>query len=122
LTLPHRFPFLLVDRTDSSVRLRLTAGAWWLRGAATLELPLLVEAAAQAAALLAAPEGGTMNDLRLAGLSGCELLRPVAVGESLEFEVSLQARIGAVVRVAATARAAGDEVARLTLTLTGSVG
>ncbi len=122
MTLPHRFPFLLVDRTGSSVRLQLTVGGYWLRNGSTLSLPLLIEAAAQAAALLTAPTGRTMDNLLLAGLSDCELFRPVIVGESLEFEVSLQAHVGAVVRVGVTVRAAGDEVARLTLTLTGSVG
>lgn len=122
MSLPHRFPFQLVDRNGSTVRLRLTGGGYWLRGGRTFGLPLLVEAAAQAAALLTAPEGRPQEGLLLAGLSDCTLLRPVSAGESLEFEVSLQARMGAVVRVGAIVRATGEPVARLTLTLTRSVG
>ena len=120
MTLPHRFPFRLVDRTADSVVLRLTANAHWLRDRTTLDLPLLIEATAQAAALLTMPEAAAPDDLLLAGVSDCELVRAVAVGESLEFEVVIQARMGAAVRVGATIRSAGDEIARLSLTLTGS--
>jgi hypothetical protein len=123
LTLPHRFPFALVERTGSSARLGLTLDAWWLRGAAELPLALLVEAAAQAAALAAEGEEGVpaassaAPELRLGALAGCELLRPLRAGERLEFEVALAGRFGAMTRVAVAVRSAGETVARLGLTL-----
>ena len=122
MSLPHRFPFRLVDRSGDAVRVAITADAYWLRGAESFGLPFLIEAAAQAAALLAAPAGEALDDLRLAGVSACELKRPICAGEILDLELALEARRGAIARVGATVSSAGEEVARLTLTLSGPSG
>jgi hypothetical protein len=120
LTLPHRFPFRLVDQTGATARLLLSADAYWQRGRNFLDLPLLIEAAAQASALLAPSGAVAIDELLLAGVSDCELVRPARIGETLEFEVSIQARLGTVVRVGAVVRSAGEEIARLKLTLIGT--
>ena len=122
MTLPHRFPFRLVDRKEDAVHVALSANAFWMRGGGVLDAPLVPEIAAQAAALLLVPAGAAAEEfaeLRLAGVSECELARPLRAGERLELEVALEARLGAVIKVAVRVAAAGEQVARLGLTLSG---
>ena len=123
MPLPHRFPFRLVDRRGDSARVLVSANAFWSRGASTLELPLLVEAAAQAAAELL-PSSAEEERLVLAALSECELKRAPRAGEAIEIEVAIAARLGSAVRVDATIRATDPsaEIARLTLTLARPAG
>jgi len=122
--LPHRFPFRLVDRRGDGARALLSADSFWLRGGRALDLPLLAEAAAQAAAELLPESASNGEEMVLAALSECELKRQPRAGETLEFELSIAARFGSTVRVDATIRATDPsaEVARMTLTLARPAG
>ena len=125
MILPHRFPFRIVDRAgERSAALRLSAGDWWLRGAARSPIGLLVEAAAQASALLLAPDGaGEPSSLYLAGIEDATIDELPAAGETIEIEARIEARLGRVTRVAARLLASGREAGRATLLLaTGDGG
>ena len=115
--LPHAFPFRLVDATSTSVRLRLTANAYWSRGEHALGAPWLVEATAQAAALLPRPGGDATVQLYLAGVDDCRIERLPRAGETLDFELRQEARLGKLVRVGAVVRSNGEIVGVLTLML-----
>jgi hypothetical protein len=117
LSLPHAFPFRLVDVTSTGARLRLSANAFWLRGDGAFGAPWLVEATAQAAALLPRPGGDFGTKLYLAGVDDCRLERLPRAGETLEFELRQEARLGALVRIAAVVRSDGEIVGVLTLML-----
>jgi 3-hydroxymyristoyl/3-hydroxydecanoyl-(acyl carrier protein) dehydratase len=101
LKLPHRYPFRFIDRTtDGRALLRLTANGAWSRGCGGAPVAWLVEAIAQGAALVLAPEGaGEERRLALAAIEEARPERPPEPGETVEVEVSLEARWGALVRV-----------------------
>ena len=120
LSLPHAFPFRLVEVTGAGARLRLTANAFWLRGDGSLGAPWLVEATAQAAALLPRPGADASGRLYLAGVDDCRLERMPLAGETLEFELRQEARLGKMVRIAAVVRSNGETIAVLTLMLGAS--
>jgi len=117
LSLPHAFPFRLVEVTSAGARLRLTANAFWLRGGGDFGAPWLVEAAAQAAALLPRPGGDAEGRLYLAGVDDCRLERLPRAGETLDFELRQEARLGTLVRIGAVVRSNGETVGALTLML-----
>lgn len=117
MSLPHAYPFRLVEPTAAGARLLLTANAYWLRGNATFDAVWLVEAAAQAAALLPRPERGAGERLHLAGVDDCRLERLPRPGETIEFEVREEGRLGGMVRVAVTLACDGQRVGELRLTL-----
>jgi hypothetical protein len=114
--LPHGFPFRFVDRTlektgpaSGRVRAVVSAGGRGLspRG---LPAPFVGELMAQAALLL---EGGDPEIGRsgfLAGFSGVSVARVPQAGDSLEVNVKLAGRLGAVVRFDATVT---DDAGRL---------
>jgi hypothetical protein len=120
LTLPHRFPFRLVEVTAAGVRLRLTANAYWLRGGSAFGAPWLVEATAQAAALVPRPGDDAPVQLYLAGIDDCRLERLPKAGETLEFELRREGGLGKLVRVGAVVRSNGETVGVLTLVLATS--
>ena len=124
MTLPHRFPFLLVDRVEGErAVLALTIDAAWLRGAAGLQLPLLVEIAAQAAACLARePEAGSGGQFWLGGVEEFTCRAGVGPGDRLEIAVGSPQRLGPAARIAATIRVDGETVASGRLLLVRSGG
>ncbi len=107
--LPHRFPFLLVDRIIELVpRTRIvgikqvTIGEQFFQGhfpgAPVMPGVLIVEALAQvgAVALLSRPEH-TGKIVYFAGIDGVRFRRPVTPGDTLELRVELtrmRARVG----------------------------
>ena len=101
MKLPHRYPFRFVDGTnDGRALLRLTVNGTWSRGGGGAPAGWLIEAIAQGAALLLAPEGGGEEKrLALAAIEDAEVLRAPEPGETVEVAVSLEARWGALVRV-----------------------
>ena len=118
MSLPHRFPFRLIDETqDSRARFALTLTSYWLREGGMLPLGLLVEAMAQAAALLLRDPGAPEGDRLLAGLEGVQCHRPLRCGDRLEIEAALEARLGGAARVSTRVYRDGEEVARGTLLL-----
>jgi 3-hydroxyacyl-[acyl-carrier-protein] dehydratase len=99
--LPHRYPFLLVDRIDVVERAKrvvglkqVSAGEWWADGSATAVMPfgLVLEALAQTS-------GALVQDLA-AGMQGAvayfmgadrvRMRRPPRVGDELTLDVSLR--------------------------------
>jgi 3-hydroxymyristoyl/3-hydroxydecanoyl-(acyl carrier protein) dehydratase len=118
LSLPHRFPFRLIDDTQGArARFALTLTSYWLREGGTLPIGLLVEAMAQAAALLLRDPGAPEGDRLLAGLEGVQCPRPLRCGDRLEIEAALEARLGGAARVSTRVYRDGEEVARGTLLL-----
>jgi 3-hydroxymyristoyl/3-hydroxydecanoyl-(acyl carrier protein) dehydratase len=118
MELPHRFPFLLVDRAgEGVVRLELTAGSFWARGAVALPAAFCAEAVAQAAAVLLVEPGGARRQRWLAGIDRVELLRPLRAGESLEVRVRPEARFGGIVKVAGEIFSRSEKVAEAMLLL-----
>ena len=104
---PHAYPFRFVDRISEArdarfsmgrVRVRVTANARGAMGATWGSPLLLAEAIAQAALLL---EGGDAELGRrgfLAGIQEMSFERAPRAGETLEVEVRLSDRFGAIVR------------------------
>jgi 3-hydroxymyristoyl/3-hydroxydecanoyl-(acyl carrier protein) dehydratase len=122
LNLPHRYPFRLVDRlADGRVVVRPTASAFWTRGAEAAPVAWLVEAVAQGAAVVLAPEDDQgERRLALAAVEGAEFTRPPAPGETLEVRVALEARLGALVRVRGEVWADGRPLGTAIVVLAGS--
>jgi len=118
LSLSHRFPFRLVDRAGERRAIaRWSAGAFWSRGEANLPLSLLVEAAAQAAALLLPERSSKPERLLMAGIDQARVERLLAPGESVEIEVRIAKRLGSLLRVEARAYALSERIGEAALTL-----
>ena len=122
--LPHRYPFLLVDRVlevsedgKSAVALKnVTIGEPFFQGHfpdfPVMPGVLVVEALAQAAAAALLPEGLRRGRLGvLGGLDGFRFRRPVRPGDALRLEVRLTRLRGPVGKVAARATVDGQLVA-----------
>ena len=103
--LPHRYPFLLVDRVvelvaGQSIKAfkNLTANEAFFQGHfpghPVMPGVLMVEALAQAAALLAFKTMGLDGPgaVYLMGLDGVRFRRPVVPGDRLDLQVSIQKR------------------------------
>ncbi len=104
MTLPHRFPFLLVARaSDGKATVRLSIGDYWQRGSHRVALSMMIEATAQAAAL-AFPADKGADRLYLAAIQGCELVTPIFTGDSLEIDLVVDPTIGGAVRIGSTWR------------------
>jgi 3-hydroxyacyl-[acyl-carrier-protein] dehydratase len=123
--LPHRYPFLLVDRVDviqagRHVRglKQLTAGEWWSEDRLT-SIPhlLLLEALAQTSgSLIADLAAGTAG--AIAYFMGAEHVRmrgAARVGEEVALDVYLQQWRRGICRTRGVATAAGSEVLRAEL-------
>ncbi len=104
-TLPHRYPFLLVDRVQELQRgsyiraiKNVTINEPFFVGHFPVRpvMPgvLMIEALAQAAALLAfvtaGVEAGSERVIYLAGIDGARFKRPVGPGDQLVLEVWLE--------------------------------
>jgi 3-hydroxyacyl-[acyl-carrier-protein] dehydratase len=122
--LPHRFPFLLLDRVEELEPERrivctkaLTEDDYYLfrpdRGASTYPVSLLVETVAQTGAMLVLLRPGLEGrNIFFMTIDSFELDRPLAAGETVTVEaetVRLRSRFGTLRGVA---RVGGEEVAR----------
>jgi 3-hydroxymyristoyl/3-hydroxydecanoyl-(acyl carrier protein) dehydratase len=98
--LPHRYPFLLVDRVDvrrpgemvSGYR-RLTSTDWWLAGAPARAMPftLVLEALAQTSGALI-PDLADGVDRTVAFFIGADRVRPrgpAMSGDELQLDITL---------------------------------
>ena len=121
--LPHRYPFLLVDRVDSLTgekivaRKLVTANEPFFQGhfPGNPIMPgvLILEALAQAGALLAAPQVGfdpTRQAIYFMAIDKVKFRRPVVPGDALILEVVPLRKGGAVGKMRGVARV-GDAVA-----------
>ncbi|MBU3740388.1 MAG: 3-hydroxyacyl-ACP dehydratase FabZ [Rhodoferax sp.] len=123
--LPHRYPFLLVDRVtdlEKGVRIRalknVTMNEPFFQGhfpyRPVMPGVLMLEALAQAAALLAFDALDTTPDSQsvyyFAGIDGARFKRPVEPGDQLTLEVELLRMKAGIFKFKARARV-GDEVA-----------
>ena len=125
MNLPHGFPFRWIDRAaDGSARVLVTANSTWLRGDTPVPTAFLAELVAQAAAvLLAVPgesveaQGGAAGQRWLAGIDRLELRRPARAGDLLEIAVVGGRRFGNAMRVEGIVSAEGAVVAEVVLLL-----
>ena len=123
--LPHRYPFLLIDRVTELVPRSLARGIklvsqneWFFQGhfPAQPVMPgvLIVEALAQLAAVAenhAAVQSGRPAPIGfLASIREFKFRHVVEPGDTLQLEVTFLRRFGRIVRVKGSARV-GDEVA-----------
>jgi UDP-3-O-[3-hydroxymyristoyl] N-acetylglucosamine deacetylase/3-hydroxyacyl-[acyl-carrier-protein] dehydratase len=119
--LPHRYPFLLVDRVielepgrrvvalkNVSYNEPFFQGHWPARP--IMPGVLIVEAMAQAAGVLIAHGAGGGREALLASIDGVKLRRPVVPGDQLRLEVDSVRSSGRATQVRAVARV-GDRVA-----------
>jgi 3-hydroxyacyl-[acyl-carrier-protein] dehydratase len=125
--LPHRPPFLLVDRVvavEPGVRLVAWKGvtmnepffAGHFPGKPVMPGVLILEALAQACALLAMKSMGPDEDVNekityLMSIDGARFRRPVVPGDRLELHVEVVKRKGAIWRQKGTAVVDGQTVA-----------
>ena len=123
--LPHRYPILLVDRVLSltkgerivaskNVTINETFFAGHFPHRPVMPGVLIIEAMAQAAALLSfATEGVTPDDKTVyyfAGIDGARFKRPVEPGDQLTMEVSLERSKASIYKFKGVTRV-GNEVA-----------
>jgi 3-hydroxyacyl-[acyl-carrier-protein] dehydratase len=123
--LPHRYPFLLVDRVldiEKGVRIRALKNVTINEPFFTGHFPhrpvmpgvLMLEALAQAAAILAFDTLGETPDdntvYYFAGIDGARFKRPVEPGDQLTLEVELLRMKSGVFKFKAIAKV-GDELA-----------
>jgi len=119
--LPHRYPFLLIDRVVSlepgrravaiknvSINEPFFRGHW--PGRPIMPGVLIVEAMAQAAGVLIARAAGPGREALLASIDGLKFRRPVVPGDQLRIEVDGVRSNGRATQVRAVARV-GDRVA-----------
>ncbi|MEJ7137881.1 3-hydroxyacyl-ACP dehydratase FabZ [Amphibiibacter pelophylacis] len=131
--LPHRYPFLLVDRVlefktgESIVALKnVTMNEPYFVGHFPIRpvMPgvLILEAMAQAAALLAFESMGTQTDEKsvvyFAGIDGARFKRPVEPGDQLHLHVSLLRAKAGIYKFAAKAMVGADLAAEAELMCT----
>ena len=123
--IPHRYPFLLVDRVDEVGAERLVARKLVTRnephfnghfpGHPVMPGVLILEALAQAAALLAClslpPEKVSNTVTYLMGIDGARFRRPVVPGDRLELKVVVTRHKGAVWKQTGQALVDGEVVA-----------
>jgi len=128
-TLPHRYPFLLVDRviemdTEAgrivalkNVTINEEYFSGHLPGAPVMPGVLIVEALAQAAGILVFHKVGVRGaHAYFAGIDDLRFRRPVRPGDQLLLEVQIDWIRGRLVRVRGTARVGGEVAASGTLT------
>ena len=126
--LPHRYPFLLVDRVlevEPGVRAvglkQVSANEWYFQGhfpgQPVMPGVLIVEALAQvgAVALLSQPEHAG-KIVYFAGIDGVRFRRPVVPGDTLRLSVSLTRMRGRVGKGRGEARVDGQLAAEGELT------
>lgn len=118
--LPHRYPFRFVDTVVSERDEGFTRGTVATRvaadGRAAAERGwgspmLLAEAIAQAALALERSDPESQSRGFLAGIDAFEVSRVPEPGESLEIDVRLAARFGAIVRFEGVVRSGEERIA-----------
>lgn len=132
--IPHRFPFLLIDRvlsfdpgSDPKVRVgrkvvarkNVTVNEEYFQGhfphAPVMPGVLQVEAMAQAGALACvAGEEGNL-DVRIAKIEEARFRRPVVPGDTLEIHAHITKEKAGLLCVEAEARCDGEQVAQVTI-------
>ena len=131
--LPHRYPFLLVDRVESYVvnsSLRavknVTANENFFQGHFPDRLitpgVLILESLAQATGILISlsENNPEMSGLYyLLGVNNARFRKTVVPGDVLTLEVTMDRRIREVYKISASALVAGDEVATAEILTTG---
>jgi 3-hydroxyacyl-[acyl-carrier-protein] dehydratase len=119
--LPHRYPFLMVDRVveivpDQSIKAykNLSANEQFFEGhfpgRPVMPGVLMVEALAQAAALLSFKSLGLSDQSQvvyLVGLDAVRFRRPVVPGDRLDLEVSIVKRKGRIWKMRGEAKVEG---------------
>ena len=131
--LPHRYPFLLVDRVleiEKGVRIRALKNVTMNEPFFTGHFPhrpvmpgvLMLEALAQAAALLAFDTLGETPDDKtvyyFAGIDGARFKRPVEPGDQLILEVTLDRMKAGIFKFKACAKVGEDIAAEAELMCT----
>lgn len=114
--LPHRYPFLMLDRVLEQ-QPGSFARARYLTSASLRSIPqvLLVEAVAQLSGIAAVERQGDGGFL--ATIDRASFGRPPMLGEALEVEARVVKAFGRLCLMEGQVMAAGDELARVTLTL-----
>ena len=120
--LPHRYPFLLIDRVieidpgrrvvalkNVSYNEPFFQGHW--PGRPIMPGVLIIEAMAQAAGVLIAEGNRRDREALLASIDGLKLRRPVVPGDQLRIEVDNVRSNGRAIQVRAVARVDGRVVA-----------
>jgi 3-hydroxyacyl-[acyl-carrier-protein] dehydratase len=130
--LPHRYPFLLVDRVvelEKGVRIKAYKNVTMnedffnghFPGQPVMPGVLIIEAMAQAAALLATQsidENVNGQVIYLAGVDGVRFRKPVKPGDRLDIEGTVLKRKGPVWKLQAIATVDGERVAEAELMAT----
>ena len=128
--LPHRYPFLLVDRIvewDPGKRIvgikNVTINEPFFQGHfpghPIMPGVLIVEALAQTGGILALKEmGGGKRIAYFTGIDNCKFRRPVVPGDQLRLEITVIARKGPVWKMHGEARVDGALVAKGDVTAT----
>lgn len=126
--IPHRFPFLLVDRVvemELGKRIvaikNVTANEWFFQGHfpgfQVMPGVLIVEALAQTGAILLLSDESTKGQIPLfAGIDGCRFRQQVTPGDILTLEMEVLARRGPVGKGRAKATINGKTAAECELT------
>jgi 3-hydroxymyristoyl/3-hydroxydecanoyl-(acyl carrier protein) dehydratase len=119
--LPHAYPFRFVDTvllganadfSQGRVRVRVSANARGAMGESWQSPLLLAEVVAQAALLLQGADPEAARRGFLAGINDFEMERAPRAGETLEVDVKLVARFGAVLRFDGVVLSEGETLAR----------
>ena len=126
--IPHRFPFLLVDRVvemELGKRIvaikNVTANEWFFQGHfpgfQIMPGVLIVEALAQTGAVLLLSDESARGQIPLfAGIEKCRFRQPVVPGDTLTLEMEVLSRRGPVGKGKATARVNEKVAAQCELT------
>lgn len=129
--IPHRYPFLLIDRVDAcepgkSVRVtkNVSANDWFFAGVAAerriMPQLLVLEALAQAAGVLCHYSGMMsrigQSIIFFAGIDSCTFGRDVRPAERLVLECKLKRSLRGVAKLTGIATVDGDTVVRSDLT------
>ncbi len=132
--IPHRFPFLLIDRvlsftpgSDPKLRVgrkvvarkNVTVNEGFFQGhfphAPIMPGVLQVEAMAQAGALACVVGDDENLDVRIAKIEEARFRRPVVPGDTLEIHAEITKEKAGLICVVAEARCDGEQVAQVTI-------
>ena len=121
--LPHRYPFLLVDRIvelepgKRGVGIKnLTGNEWCLNGGATYPPVLLLESLAQVGGIVLGSKAREENPNSrfiglFAGVSDFQFLRAPIVGEQITLKVELSQSLASIYRFISEVEVGGEKIA-----------